>query len=99
MYKKKLIAYGVGSLCAVGLLCGVLILLFGNPAAITSGIVVICLSICFGILVPNPICFWTLIAGICMLVFPTSVTGIILITLSAGSALANYIGYRKLEKQ
>ena len=38
------------------------------------------------------------IAGICMLVFPTSVTGIILITLSAGSALANYIGYRKLEK-
>ena len=99
MYKKKLIAYGVGSLCAVGLLCGVLILLFGKSAAITSSIVVICLSICFGILAPNPICFWSFIAGICMLVFPKPVTGIILITLSAGSALANYMVYRKLEKQ
>ncbi|MBQ6819147.1 MAG: hypothetical protein IJP35_06035 [Clostridia bacterium] len=93
--KEKFWAYGIGIMCAVGLLTGLVILLLKTPMAITTAIVIICLSICFGILLPNPISFWGLIAGICMLVLPANVTGIGLIALSGAGALTNGLFFTK----
>ena len=93
--KKKFWAYGIGVMCAVGLLVGMVILLLKTPMAITTAIVIICLNICSGILLPNPISFWGLIAGICMLVLPANVTGIGMILLSGAGALTNGLFFTK----
>lgn len=93
--KKKILAYGIGIMCAVGLLVGLVILLLKAPMAITTAVVVICLSICSGILLPNPISFWGLIAGVCMLVLPAKVTGIGMMVLSVAGALANGLAFSK----
>ena len=96
MKKNRVLAYGLGILCSVGFLLGLLMLLFKAPVSISSAVVVICLSICIGILLPNPVSFWGLIAGICMLVLPAQMTGGIIMLLSAAGALGNYFLFRSI---
>ena len=96
MKKKRVLAYGLGILCSVGFLLGLLMLLFKAPASISSGVVVICLSICIGILLPNPISIWGLIAGICMLVLPPQMTGVVIMLLSVAGAVGNCFLFRNI---
>ena len=95
MDKNKLFAYLFGSVCAATLVCGGLIYFFNTPASTGTALIIICLSLCSGLLLPNPISFFTLIAGVCMLVLPAKVTGIIFMILSTIGLVANFFLYRR----
>lgn len=91
MKLQKWFAYGVGILCAVCLLTGISILIWKAPAMITVAVVIICLSICSGILLPNPISLLCLLAGVGMFLVPPQVSGIVLVFLGCAGALTNAI--------
>lgn len=98
MKKQKIAALLSGIFWATALLIGICLLPASDTGSMVSGIVVICLSLASGMLVPNPISLWALIAGICMIVFPGWAVGLVLCSIGAAGALANLIIWLKRKK-
>ena len=95
MKKKSLIFLLCGIFCVSLILAGLCLLLFSRQFATVGGIVVICLSLATGLVLPNPFSLAYLVAGILMLVLPKPVPAIILLVLGAGGAIANLIVWLK----
>ena len=89
MIKKKFLAYILGATLAIAVVLGLLIILLPEFFTIASAITIICISLAFGIVLPNPVSFVGLIAGILMLIFPANIIGIIFICFGIIGALAN----------
>lgn len=98
MKAKKLAAYLVGATAACALIVGALFLMPEKGATIFTAVVTICLAVAFGILFPNPVSVVYLIAGICSLVFPAWIVGLILIFLGVVCAIVNVIVSKKAWK-
>ncbi len=92
---KKHFSYLIGIIFAVALLVGVCLLFVSDTVSLVSAIVIICLSLASGIMAPNPISLWVLIAGVCMLIFPAPIVGIVLIVLGCAGTLANLLIAKK----
>ena len=91
MKNKRLIFLLCGIFCASLILAGLCLLVFSKQFATVGGIVVICLSLATGLIVPNPVSIAYLVAGILMLVLPKPVPAILLLCLGAGGAIADMI--------
>lgn len=89
MNRKKLISFFVGGTFAFALIIGILFLAAPKAFSVATAIVVICLSLASGLILPNPVSFWFLVAGVCMLVFPAWVVGLILICAAAAGMAVN----------
>ncbi len=98
MKKRETVTLLIGLTWAVIGLLALGMIVMGRTAATVSGVVVICLSLASGMLLPNPISFFGLIAGILLLVLNPTATGIILLLFSLGGMLSNLIVYLKSEK-
>lgn len=97
MNKKKVFAYIVGGTCAAASALGMILLIPSKPLTLSTAIVMICLSLASGLLIPNPISFLGLMAGICMIIFPSWVVGIIFMLLGIAGAIVNlFVAKRKL---
>lgn len=97
METKKVIAYIIGGTCALAVLIGLVLLAASRTVHISVAIVIICLSLAFGIMAANPISLIGLMAGICMLVFPAWIVGIIFMLLGIAGAIVNlFVAKRKL---
>lgn len=96
MKLKKTAAYIFGSFCVVCLIGGVLMIVGNLPVKVTAGVIVICLSLCFGLLIPNPISLVSLLIGICMIIFPSWITGVIMIVTAVFCAVANVLIFKKI---
>lgn len=95
MKAKRIVTYIVGGTGAVAVLLGILLLTASKAVNISAAIVMICLSIAFGLIIPNTISILGLAAGICMLVFPAPIVGVVLITLGIVIAVVNLIVAKK----
>lgn len=98
MKKNKIAALLGGIFWATALFIGLCLLPSSDTGSLVGGITVICLSIATGMLIPNHISLLGLIAGICMIVFPGWVVGIVFCCLGAAGALANWLGWLKRQK-
>ena len=97
MNKKKVFAYIVGGTCATAFALGMILLIPSKPLTLSTAIIMICLSIASGLLIPNPISFLGLMAGIYMIIFPSWIIGIIFILLGIAGAIVNlFVAKRKL---
>lgn len=97
MNKKKVFAYIVGGTCAAASALGMILLIPSKPLTLSTAIMMICLSLASGLLIPNPISFWGLMAGICMIIFPSWIVGIIFMLLGIAGAIVNlFVAKRKL---
>lgn len=98
MKKNRLIAYVIGGTGALAVISGLFLLPSSKPMTLSAAITLICLSLASGLLAPNPVSFIGLIAGICMLIFPSPIVGIILIILGIIVAVTNlFISKRQLK--
>ena len=95
MRKKSLIFLLCGIFCTMLVLSGLCLLLFSKSFATVGGIIVICLSLATGLIVPNPVSLVFLVAGILMLVLPKPIPAIVLLCLGVGGAIANLIVWMK----
>ena len=95
MFRKKILSWLWGGTFAFSTLMGLFLLLASEKVSLISGIVVICLSIASGLILPNPLCVFTLIAGICMTVLPPWTVGIVLLCIGLAGALVNFILWLK----
>ena len=95
MNKRKIFAWLAGISSAIALIIGLICLFSSETVSFASGIVVICLSLASGLIIPNPISLVCLIAGICMLIFPARIVGIILMLIGLGGGLANWLVWRR----
>ena len=96
--KKKtysVLAYLLGSLCAAALVIGVVLLVPSEILHNALAIAIICLSICFGILTANPLFFCSLLTGVCILMLPSYVMAIVLLTIGSTGAVVNLLGWKK----
>ena len=84
---KKTLTHICGALSAGLFLCGLCSFMLGRTFAFTVGIVIACLSLASGLLLPNPISFLTLAVGLCMIFAPVTVSGIVLVTLGAAGMI------------
>lgn len=97
MNMKKTFAYIVGGTCAVTATLGTILLISSKTLTIPTAIVIICLSLASGLIIPNPVSFLGLIAGICMIVFPSWIVGIIFICLGIAGTIVNlFVAKRKI---
>ena len=94
MEKKKWIAWMIGAMCAMALTAGLILLLPYKTVITVFAIVIICLSICTGILAPNPVSLYGLLIGICMLVFPPQIIGFVLLGMGVIGACANWFSWK-----
>lgn len=76
MKSRKVLISVLCIVAACVLLTGIGFLFASKTISIIGGIVIICLSLASGLILPNPISFFALIAGICALVFPPQIIGI-----------------------
>lgn len=95
MKNNKVSAILLGCSFGVGAVIGLLFLVAPKAFSTTAAMIVICLSLASGLILPNPVSFWFLVAGICMLVFPSWVVGICLMALSAVGMVTVPFSYRK----
>ncbi|MBE6681614.1 MAG: hypothetical protein E7600_04975 [Ruminococcaceae bacterium] len=95
MKTKKITAYIIGGMGAVALLFGIILMFSSKAVSVSAAIVILCISMAFGIMMPNPVSIIGFVAGICMLVFPSLTVGIIMITLGVIMAVANVIISKK----
>jgi len=79
MKTEKMMAFFIGATFTLILMLGIGLMLFGENATVAMAIAVICISLASGLIIPNPLSLAGLIAGICMLVFPSKAVGIVLI--------------------
>lgn len=94
MKKKNLISLAIGIMCIITLIIGICMLVLPKSLSLPSGIILICLSLASGMLIPNPISFAGLIIGILMIIFPNWLplySGIFFIVLGAVISIANPI--------
>lgn len=94
MNKKNLISLSIGIMCIITLLIGICMLVLPKSLSLPSGIILICLSLAFGMLMPNPISFIGLLMGILMIIFPKWLplySGIFFIVAGVIIAIANPI--------
>lgn len=91
MEKRKVFTLAIGIFWTVLALVSVLLMVSGRTTAAILGVIVICLSICTGILLPNPLSFIGLFAGIAMLILPPVFTGVILLVVCLAAMAANWI--------
>ncbi len=100
MKKHNLLLLGLGILAGCEVFAGCLFLASSDITSAVSGIVVICLSIATGLVLPNPLSFVGLIAGILMLALPAKTVGIILLILGiAGCLCPPAIRFRQAHRQ
>lgn len=98
MKKKKAVAYIIGATCAIAVILGIIMLFSPKVITVSAAIAIICLSLASGLIIPNPISFLGLIAGICMLILPPWIVGIIFICAGIAGAVANiFISKKKLK--
>lgn len=95
MVKKKLIAYLLGGTLAVAVALGLMMILLPKFFTVASAVTIICISLAFGIMCPNPISIVGFIAGILMLIFPANIIGIVFICFGIIGALANLFIWKK----
>lgn len=95
MKNNKVLAILLGGSFGIEAIIGLLFLVAPKAFSTTAAVVVICLSVASGLILPNPVSFWFLIAGICMLVLPAWVVGICLLVLSAVGMVAVPLSYHK----
>lgn len=95
MKLKKAFAYAIGAFCVACLIGGVIMIIGNMPVKVAAGVIVICLSLCFGMLIPNPFSFISLLIGICMIVFPSWITGVVMILAAVSGAISNALICRK----
>lgn len=91
MKNNKIFAIVLGVICIAALLIGTCCLIFSDNIAVAGGVIVVVASIASGLILPNPISFWGLVAGILILFVPGNVIGIILMCIGAAGALANWL--------
>ena len=91
MKNKRLIFLLCGIFCASLILAGLCLLAFSKQFATVGGIVVICLSLATGLIVPNPVSIAYLVAGILMLVLPKPIPAVILLCVGVGGAIVELI--------
>ena len=89
MNAKKIAAWTVGIVFALILTLGLIYLVLPNVLCDIIGWVVICLSLAWGLLMPNPVSLWTLAAGVCMVICPGWAAGILLILAGTVGAVVN----------
>ena len=91
MKSKRLIFLLCGIFCTSLILAGLCLLAFSKQFATVGGIVVICLSLATGLIVPNPVSIAYLVAGILMLVLPKTIPAVILLCMGVGGAIVELI--------
>lgn len=91
MKSKRLIFLLCGIFCTSLILAGLCLLAFSKQFATVGGIVVICLSLATGLIVPNPVSIAYLVAGILMLVLPKPIPAVILLCMGVGGAIVELI--------
>ena len=92
---NSVLAYLLGSMCVIALGLGLLMLIPSEVLRNVLAVIIICLSICFGMLSFNPLCFYGLITGVCMLMFPSGIVAIVLLVIGAAGSVANLLVWRK----
>lgn len=93
--KNKLSAWVLGAFFALILMIGLLLLIPVQWIKITLAVIVICLSICFGMLTLHPVFLFTLVLGVCMLLVPSWIMAIILIFAGIAGMIITPIFYKK----
>ncbi len=93
--KNKLSAWVLGAVFALILMIGLLLLIPLQWIKITLAVIVICLSICFGMLTLHPVFLFTLVLGVCMLLVPSWIMAIILIFAGTAGMIITPIFYKK----
>lgn len=91
MNTQKLSAYIIGAIFATECLLGLGFVLGANAYTITMAVILICLSIAFGLLTANPLGVQGLVAGICMLLLPSKVIGVLFICIGIAGAIVNLV--------
>ena len=90
--KRKILSLVIGIVFISLLLIGVMFVVAPRVFSVVVGIVVVCLSLAFGmILPPEPSSFFALIVGICMIVFPPKIVGIVFVLLGIAGAVGSAI--------
>ena len=95
MKSKKVSSILLGVVFAVEAVTGLLFLLVPGALSTTAAVLVICLSLASGLIVPNSLSLWFLAAGICMLVLPDWAVGICLLAFAAVGVTTSFLGNRK----
>lgn len=98
MKSEKILTLVLGVTAVCALLTGICFVLASKTISIIGGIVIICLSLASGLILPNPISFFTLIAGICTLVFPPQIIGIVFAILGLAGMVTGGILWLKMNK-
>lgn len=93
--KNKLSAWVLGAVFALILIIGLMLLIPVQWIKITLAVIVICLSICFGMLTLHPVFLFTLVLGVCMLLVPSWIMAIILIFAGTAGMIITPIFYKK----
>ena len=91
MKLKKFLSRAVCIIAACALLVGAGFIFAPKGFSVAGGIVIICLSLASGLILPNPISFLGLIAGVCVLIFPPKIVGIVFAVLGVAGMLTNVI--------
>lgn len=86
---KKLVSYGVGTICAGFVVLGAFLFVAPKPVAVAAAIVVICLSLAYGMLTADPCSLVALVAGICMWTLPGWIVGIVFVLFGSAGAVIN----------
>ncbi len=95
MSKRKSVFYIIGGNFAFSALLGLMMVFLPKGLTVAAATVIICLSIASGLIIPNHISLLGLVAGICMLVFPAWIVGIVFIVIGNVGALINMFASRK----
>ena len=91
MTKKRIISLIIGICFGSLLLIGMMLFVAPRVVSTVGGIVIVCFSLAFGMIMPEPVSFLALIAGICMLVFPSKIVGVVFLLLGIAGAACNAI--------
>lgn len=93
---KKLIFWMNGCFFAAAFLAGLLMLIPSEGFRNVIASIIVCLSICGGLLLPNHFSIFAFAAGVAMLVFPAHVACILLLSLAVVGAVTNLLVSRKV---
>ena len=95
MKKKQLSPWLMGILAAVALVLGICLLFVPKPVIVVAGIVLICLSIAFGLITINPVFALGIVGGVLMIFLPPWTAGIFLMICGIGGMIGNVAANRK----
>lgn len=95
MKTRKNITLLIGIFGFLVLTTGVCFLFVPKTAAVVCGIILVCLSLATGILLPNPFSFVGLLAGICMSLCAPTYIGAIFICFGCITAITNLVVWLK----